>query len=278
LGYLGGGLLFAVNVAMTLRPQWFGLQDATTAIRVSFVTVAVWWAIFTIPLLIWVKEPHARNTPSRWALALAGVRQLATTFHDIRRLRQVMLFLGAYWLYIDGVDTIARMALDYGMALGFDENSLIVALLITQFVAFPAAIAYGRLGNRIGAKHAIGIGIAIYAAATIWGHFMHSIAEFYALAVIIGLVQGGVQSLSRSMYAHLIPAARSAEFFGFYNMLGKFAAILGPLLMGFTAILTGSSRAAILAVLVLFAAGGILLLFVDEQEGTRLARELDSDR
>jgi len=279
LGYLGGGLLFAVNVAMTLKPQWFGLADATMAVRVSFAMVAVWWAVFTVPLMLYVHEPPRTAPSASWSsVAIAGIRQLAGTFHEIRRLRHVMLFLFAYWLYIDGVDTIARMAIDYGMALGFAESDLIVALLITQFVAFPAALAYGYLGSRIGAKRAIAIGIAVYAGVTLWGHSMHSVREFYGLAVVIGLVQGGVQSLSRSLFARLIPASRSAEFFGFYNMLGKFAAIIGPLLMGVTAVLTGSSRSAILAVLVLFAAGGLLLLFVDEEEGAAVAQALDSRR
>jgi len=275
LGYLGGGLLFALDVAMTLRPQWFGLADATAAVQASFASVAIWWAIFTVPLVVYVKEPRALAVHSRWEAALAGMRQLAATFHQIRKLRQVMLFLAAYWLYIDGVGTIARMAIDYGLALGFKDSDLILALLITQFVAFPAAIVYGHLGTRFGAKRAVGAGIAVYVAATIWGHYMHSVAEFYGLAIVIGLIQGGVQSLSRSLYAHIIPASRAAEFFGFYNMLGKFAAILGPLLMGFAAIATGSSRAAILAVVVLFAAGAIVLMFVDENEGARVARELE---
>lgn len=276
LGYLGGGLLFALDVAMTLRPHWFGLADATTAVRASFASVAIWWAVFTIPLIVYVKEPRMAALRSRWDAAVAGMRQLVQTFHEIRRLRQVMIFLAAYWLYIDGVGTIARMAIDYGLALGFKDSDLILALLITQFVAFPAAIVYGRLGTRFGARRAVGAGIAIYVAVTIWGHYMQSVAEFYALAIIIGLIQGGVQSLSRSLYAHIIPASRSAEFFGFYNMLGKFAAILGPLLMGFAALATGSSRAAILAVVVLFAAGAVVLMFVDENEGARLAREMES--
>lgn len=276
LGYLGGGLLFALDVAMTLRPHWFGLPDATTAVRASFASVALWWAVFTVPLVVFVKEPCMLSVRSRWDAAVAGMRQLVHTFHEIRRLRQVMIFLAAYWLYIDGVGTIARMAIDYGLALGFRDSDLILALLITQFVAFPAAIVYGHLGTRFGARRAVGAGIAIYVAVTIWGHYMQSVAEFYALAVIIGLIQGGVQSLSRSLYAHIIPASRSAEFFGFYNMLGKFAAILGPLLMGFAALATGSSRAAILAVVVLFAAGAVVLMFVDENEGARLAREMDS--
>jgi UMF1 family MFS transporter len=273
LGYLGGGLLFAVNVAMTLWPAHFGLADASESVRLSFGMVAVWWAIFSVPLLIFVKEPEAASRLSGWSAALAGIRQLAATFRDIRRLRTVLLFLLAYLLYIDGVGTLARMALDYGMALGFDERKLIVALLITQFVGFPASIAFGHLGARFGAKTGITIGLVTYSASTLWAYWMESTWEFYTLAVVVGLVQGGVQSLSRSLFARIMPADRAGEFFGFYNMLGRFAAVIGPLLMGSAALATGSSRAAILVLLALFFAGGILLYFVDEHEGVRLARE-----
>ncbi len=273
LGYLGGGLLFAVNVAMTLWPAHFGLVDAAEAVRLSFGTVALWWAIFSVPLLVFVKEPEAAGRLSGGSAASAGFRQLAATFREIRRLRTVLLFLLAYLLYIDGVGTLARMALDYGMALGFDEKKLIVALLITQFVGFPASIAFGVLGARFGAKTGIYIGLVIYSASTLWAYLMESTWEFYALAVVIGLVQGGVQSLSRSLFARIMPADRAGEFFGFYNMLGKFAAVMGPLLMGSAALATGSSRAAILVLVALFIAGGILLYFVDEREGVRLVRE-----
>ena len=165
------------------------------------------------------------------------------------------------------------MAVDYGMALGLDEKHLIIALLITQFVGFPAAIAFGHLGARIGAKTGIGIGIGVYVAAIMWSYVMASTWEFYVLAVVIGLVQGGVQSLSRSLYAHMVPQSHAAEFFGFYNMLGKFAAVLGPLLVGFTAVMTGSSRFGVLAILVLFVAGGLILYFVGEREAAPAVRD-----
>jgi len=263
LGYLGGGLLFAVNVAMTLWPARFGLADASEAVRLSFGMVAAWWAVFSIPLLVFVKEPAADRV-SGWAAASAGVRQLAATLREIRRLRNPALFLLAYLLYIDGVGTVARMALDYGMALGFDEKKLIVALLITQFVGLPATLAFGHLGARFGAKSGIYVGLGVYITATVWGYAMDEVWEFYALAVIIGMVQGGVQSLSRSLFARIMPVTRAGEFFGFYNMLGKFAVVLGPLLMGSAALATGSSRAAILVIVALFVAGGVLLYFVDE--------------
>lgn len=274
LGYLGGGLLFALDVWMTLSPQTFGLRDATQAVQVSFLSVAVWWALFAVPVLLFVPEPRKALGMSLGPAVGAGFRQLVHTFQQLRRLRVVFLFLGAYWLYIDGVDTIVRMAVDYGMSLGFDANSLIMALLITQFVGFPAAIVFGKMGERFGTKPALLVGIGAYTGITVWGTGMQQTWEFYGVAVCIGLVQGGVQSLSRSFYARLIPPDKSAEFFGFYNMLGKFAAVIGPILMGWTAILTEDPRLSLLSVIILFAAGGLMLYFVDEAEGHRMAERM----
>ncbi len=259
LGYLGGGLLFSGTVAMSLWPQTFGLADQAAAVRLSFLLVAVWWLIFSIPLLLFVPEKDGHGRASLPKVIAGGFRQLAHTARKVRQLRYVFLFLLAYWLYIDGVDTIVRMAVDYGMALGFSSDNLITALLITQFIGFPAAIGFGMLGKRIGAKPAIMLGLTTYFIVIVWAYFMDQVAEFYGIAVVIGLVQGGVQSLSRSLYARLIPPEQSAEFFGFYNMLGKFAAILGPLLMGAVGLLTGSSRLAILSISIFFLAGGLLL-------------------
>ena len=275
LGYLGGGLLFAMNIFMTLKPASFGLADAGEAVRVSFLNVAVWWAVFSIPIMIFVKEPATAHRKSGWAMVGAGFRQLRTTFGEIRKLRVVFLFLIGYWLYIDGVDTVIRMAVDYGMSLGFEANSLIVALMITQFVGFPAAIAFGKLGEKLGTKTAILLGIAVYVGVTIWAMFMEKTAEFYALAVVVGLVQGGVQSLSRSFFARIIPANKAAEFFGFYNMLGKFAAVVGPFLVGWVGVLTGNPRIAIFSIIILFIGGGVILYMVDEREGARMARALE---
>ncbi len=275
LGYLGGGLLFAMNIFMTLKPALFGLADASEAIRVSFLNVAIWWAVFSIPIMIFVKEPTTPRQKSGWAMVGAGFRQLKTTFGEIRKLRLVFLFLIAYWLYIDGVDTVIRMAVDYGMSLGFEANSLIVALMITQFVGFPAAIAFGKLGEKLGTKRAILLGIGVYVGVTIWAMFMEKTAEFYALAVVVGLVQGGVQSLSRSFYSRIIPANKAAEFFGFYNMLGKFAAVIGPFLVGWVGVLTGNPRIAIFSIIILFIGGGVILYMVDEREGARMARALE---
>jgi len=274
LGYLGGGVLFAFNVVLTLWPQSFGLADATAAVKVSFVSVAVWWAVFSIPLLVQFREIPFVERIGGAAAVRAGFAQLASTFRSLRHMRVVMVFLFAYWLYIDGVHTVIRMAIDYGLAIGLDANDLIVALLLTQFIGFPAAVAFGRLGEAAGAKAAILLGLCIYVLACIWGYVMQHSWEFYVLACIIGLVQGGVQSMSRALYARLIPANKRGEFFGFYNMLGKFAAILGPLLMGVVSIATGNPRLSILAIIVLFAAGGLLLLAVNQRDGVEHAHVL----
>ena len=280
LGYLGGGLLFAFNVFMTLNPELFGFADSSEAVRVSFLTVAVWWLLFSIPLFLNVPETGVKRTVGRGIgkAIRGGFCQLSHTFSEIRKLRVVFLFLLAYWLYIDGLGTIIRMAVDYGMAIGFDMDNLITALLITQFVGFPAALAFGYLGERVGAKRGILFGIVVYIAVTIYAVFMDDVNEFYLLAVVIGLVQGGVQSLSRSFYARIIPTNQSAEFFGFYNMLGKFAAVLGPVMIGSVTLMTGSPRLGILTIIVLFIGGALLLLFVDEQEGARMAQELAKDK
>jgi UMF1 family MFS transporter len=275
LGYLGGGLLFALNIFMTLKPAFFGLADASEAVRVSFLNVAIWWAAFSIPMMIFVKEPATLHRKSGWAMVGAGFRQLKTSFGEIRKLRLVFLFLIGYWLYIDGVDTVIRMAVDYGMSLGFEANSLIVALMITQFVGFPAAIAFGKFGEKLGTKVAILLGIGVYVGVTIWAMFMEKTTEFYALAVVVGLVQGGVQSLSRSFYSRIIPGNKAAEFFGFYNMLGKFAAVIGPFLVGWVGVLTGNPRIAIFSIIILFISGGVILYMVDEREGERMAKALE---
>ncbi len=280
LGYLGGGLLFSINVAMTLSPESFGLSNATEAIQLSFVMVAIWWAVFSLPLWWVVKEPPSQKSVggvTGFGLILAGYRQLIDTFHHLRQLRMVFLFLVAYWFYIDGVDTVIRMAVDYGLSIGLEQNNLIIALLITQFVGFPAAIGFAHLaywfgGEGEGARKGIYVALVVYVFATIGAFFMDSSAEFYALAVTIGLVQGGVQALSRSLYARIIPVDKATEFFGFYNMLGKFAAVMGPLLVGVVSLVSGSHRWGMLSILLLFIVGIYLLTKVDVRAAERLAR------
>src|SRR5262245_382593 len=267
LGYLGGGLLFLINVVMTLNPQLFGLADAGQAVRVSFLTVAAWWALFTMPLLLFVREAKPATPLRPLAAMRAGWSELWQTIGHLRAYRALTLFLVSYWLYIDGVNTIIKMAVDYGLSRGFESKSLIVALLITQFVAFPAALAFGWIGKRYGPRAGILLSIAVYLGVTVWAYFLETVTQFYIMAVIIGLVQGGIQSLSRSYFARLVPPQKSGEFFGFFNMMGKFAAVLGPMLMGLVALVSGSSRLAILSIALLFALGAVLLWFVRPDSG-----------
>ena len=263
LGYLGGGLLLAVNVAMTLTPETFGLADRAAAVRWSFLSVALWWALFSLPLFWCVREARPQDSPGVMAAARQGLTDLRATARRIRGERQILLFLIAYWLYIDGVHTIIRMAVDFGLSLGFGQESLIAALLLVQFIGFPAALGFGWLASYWDTRKAIYLGLGVYAAITAWGYFLQSVWQFYVMAAAIGLVQGGVQSLSRSYFARLVPAGRAGEYFGIYNMMGKFAAILGPLLVGITAAATGSARLSIVSIVVLFALGAFVLTRVD---------------
>jgi UMF1 family MFS transporter len=273
MGYLGGGMLFALNVWMSLRPEIFGFADTEEALRFSFLSVGIWWALFSVPIFLFVKEPKGAHIASGARMIKAGIFQLKETFQEIKSLKNISLFLLAYWIYIDGVDTIIRMALAYGMSIGFDSKDLILALLITQFVGFPSALAFGYLGGKIGTKTSIFIAIAVYLFVSIWGAFIVSKQEFYMLAVIIGLVQGGIQALSRSYFAKIIPVEKSAEYFGFYNMVGRFAVVIGPVFMGGWGILLRSvgyspeisSRLSISSISLLFLTGGVLLYFVKEE-------------
>jgi UMF1 family MFS transporter len=265
LGYLGGGILFALNVLMTLNPDWFSLPDSATAVRLSFLMVAIWWALFSLPLVLFVHDQHGPQAPLGQAIR-EGLLQLMATFQQIRRLKPLAWFLLAYFFYIDGVNTIVKMALDFGMALGFQSSDLIAALLVVQFVGFPAALGFGLLAQVIGPKVGVLIGLSGYIIATVGAATVESVAGFYVIAALIGLVQGGVQALSRSMYARMVPMGQASEFFGFYNMLGRFAAVVGPFLVGWTALLTGSARVSILSVLILFIVGGALLLKVPVAE------------
>jgi UMF1 family MFS transporter len=263
LGYLGGGLLFAVNILMTLYPSHFGLADATQAVQVSFIMVAVWWILFSGPLFLSIRESElGPKSQWEWRHLRASLRDIAATLRDLRRFSNIFLFLAGYWLYIDGVNTIIRMAVDYGVKIGLGSNGLIIALLITQFVAFPATLVFGKAATRFGAKNSVLFGIFVYLGVVLWAYRMNTNLEFYGMAVVIGLVQGGVQAMSRSLFSQLVPAQREGEFFGFFNMVGKFGGILGPMLMSATGLYLGDSRAGVLSLAILFIAGGALLLRV----------------
>ena len=264
-GYLGGGLFLALGVAMTLKPQWFGLAGAADAVQMLLLLAAAWWILFSLPLLLWVPaSPRAEAHVPLTVAAREGMTQFLETFRHIRGYKPVFVFLAAYWVYIDGVNTVIQMAVDYGKSIGFGTSDLILAVLLVQFVGVPAALVAGKLGERIGPRKAIFIGLAVYTFISIYATLMKSAWEFYLLAAMVGLVQGGVQLLSRSYFARLVPKERAGEFFGFYNMLGEVAAIIGPLLVGTVSYVTGSPRISILSVIVLFAVGAYLLRFVSE--------------
>jgi UMF1 family MFS transporter len=268
LGYLGGGLALVVAIVFTTFPAVFGFANISEAMLASFVLVGLWWAVFSIPLFRGTPKAHSHSSIGMSKAIHSGFGQLIDTFKEVRQLKVVLLFLIAYWFYIDGVATMIRMSMNYGVRMGFDQMSLVQALLVTQFVGFPAAIIYGKLGEKYGAKLGIYFAIVVYMLVTGYAYFMDQVSEFYTLAIIIGLVQGGIQSLSRSFYARLIPRSKAAEFFGFFNMMGKFAAILGPLLMAAVSSASADPRLSILAILVLFAIGGGLLFMVDEKKAS----------
>ncbi|WP_025770540.1 MFS transporter [Thioalkalivibrio sp. HK1] len=274
LGYIGGGVLFALNVATTLKPEFFGFSDSVEAVRFSFLLVGIWWLLFSLPLFRHVPEPP-RNLRSGLIesdppKAKAGKKKYSykEIFHHHR---MAGLFLLAYFFYIDAVHTIIRMAVDYGLSIGLPSTSLIVALLITQFVGFPAALAFGWIAHRFGAKPALYTGLAVYTGVIVYARFMSSELEFYILAIMVGLVQGGVQSVSRSLFAHYIPLGRSGEFFGYFNMMGRFAAIIGPALVGAVGLWTGDVRDGILAVLIPLLIGMALIIPLRESAQTERA-------
>jgi UMF1 family MFS transporter len=271
LGYLGGGLLLALNILM-IQVIWAG---STLGPRLSFLTVAVWWAVFTLPLLRRVPEPPANTAGIGEGVnpVVAGLRRLRHTFREIHRYRQLFLFLLAFWLYNDGIGTIIKMATIYGAEIGIGMIDLIGALLLTQFVGIPFSLLFGKVSGRVGTKRSIMLGLGWYALITVFGYLMSQPWHFWGLAFMVGMVQGGTQALSRSLFGLMAPKARSAEFFGFYDISSKFAGIAGPALFAVVGQLTGSSRLSIVALIVFFVGGILLLAQVDEQEGIRVARE-----
>ncbi len=263
LGYLGGGLLFALNVLMFQFPEKFGLANGVEAVKASFISVGVWWAVFSLPMYIWVPEPS--TTPpsgTLWNSFRAAVSELNKTFIKLLdpSQRPLLWFLFGYWLYIDGVYTVMTMAVDYGQSIGIQAKDLIAALLITQFIGFPATLIMGWLDRWIHPKHLILACIGVYMTAVILSTQMTSSFDFYLLATAIGIVQGGVQSLSRSLFSKMVPLGSEGEYFGFFNQVGRFASILGPLLISVSVTLTGDPKKGILSLLILFVAGVYFLL------------------
>ncbi len=273
IGYVGGGILLVLNLLWVLHPAWFGMPGKAFAVKASFVSVAVWWAIFSIPFFRRVPEPPAEG-PSLglFALTREGFGRLSATFREIRRFRQVFLFLMAFWLYNDGIGTIIKMATAYGAEIGIGIPDMMAALVITQFVGIPCSFAFGALASRFGAKPLVLLGIGVYALICVFGYFMKTPLHFYILAVAVGTVQGGTQALSRSLFASMVPKEKASEFFGFFSTSDKMAGIFGPLLFSLVSNFSGASRLSIVSLIVMFIAGALLLLKVDAAEGARAAK------
>jgi MFS transporter, UMF1 family len=280
LGYMGGGILVALNLAWIQRPDWFGLPEGTLPARLAFVSVGIWWLVFALPLFLRVPEParvlETDERPQTSSLRM-GYQRLTETLRELRGFKHAFLMLLAFMIYNDGIQTIVKMATAYGTEIGIGQGSLIAAIVMVQFVGVPFAFAFGRLAGGIGAKRAILIGLTVYAAISVLGYFMTTATHFFILAGLVGMVQGGTQALSRSLFASMIPPHKSAEFFGFYSVFEKFAGVLGPLFFDLAITLTGSSRNAILFVIVFFITGGFLLTRVNVAEGQRVARERERE-
>jgi len=271
-GYLGGGILLALNLFMILNPSFFGIPNAEWASRISFLSVALWWAIFSIPIFKNVAEPRVviAKDESQNPL-IAGYQRLRRTFKDIRRFKELAKFLVAFWLYNDGIGTIIIMAVIFGAEIGIGRTHLIGAILMVQFIGIPFTLLFGRLPKRLGTKKSILLALGIYAIITMLGYFMQKPAHFWLLAFLVSMVQGGTQALSRSMYASMAPVSKSAEFFGFYNMSSKFAGIIGPTLFGVVGQLTGTGRISIISIIIFFLAGAGILAKVNHAQGIKAA-------
>jgi UMF1 family MFS transporter len=276
IGYFGGGLLLLINVVWILKPQMFGMADASVAARVSFVSVAIWWLLFSIPLFRDVPEPPAVARTAEGHPMAVATRQLVHTLKELRGFREAFLLLVAFAIYNDGINTIIKMATIYGTQLGLEKGDLIAAVLLVQFVGVPFAFLFGALAGRIGAKRSIYLALAVYVVISFLGFFMNSALHFYLLAILVATVQGGSQALSRSLFATLIPRNKSAEFFAFFSIFEKFTGVLGPALFTVAVASTGSPRLAVLSIVVFFIAGWILLARVDVDRGQRTARTAEA--
>jgi UMF1 family MFS transporter len=287
IGYAGGGLLLALQLAVILRPGLIGLPTGATATaaqqtlpaRLAFVTTAIWWAAFTIPLLLRVPEPKVAPGPDDKVAPVtlrAALSRLRGTLRTLSRHRQAMLMLVAFLLYNDGIGTIIRMAAAFGTEIGLASGALIAAILLVQFVGIPFSFLFGSMAERVGAKRAVLAGLVVYTGIAILAYFTRTEAHFFALAFLVAVVQGGTQALSRSLFASLVPRHLSGEFFAFFGVSEKFAGIFGPAVFAATIAITGSSRSAILSVIAFFAVGAAILLAVDVKAGQQEARAAEA--
>jgi len=273
LGYLGGGILLAINIVMILFWDKIGLPSQAMASRLSFVSVGIWWAVFSIPILRTVPEPPVPEIEGpRLNPFQVAFQRLSNTFRDVRQYSELTKFIVAFWLYNDGIGTIMKMATIYGAEIGIGQTDLIAALLLTQFIGIPFSLLFGKLPKFLGRKRSIYLALGVYTLISVGGYFMNTAWHFWLLAAMVGLVQGGSQALSRSLFGVMVPKARSAEFFGFYDVSSKFAGIVGPALFALVGQLTGTSRLSIVSLVIFFVVGGLALTRVNEEEGIRVAR------
>ena len=251
---------------MFLYPNWFGLENQIDAVLWSFMSVALWWFIFSLPIYLNVKEPtQSSSGKSVNRIITEAFTSLLNTARSIKEYKSAVIFLLAYFLYMDGVDTIIRMATSYGSDIGLSATSMIQALLLTQFVGFPATLVFGYYADKFGYKYSLSFAIIVYIFVVLFSSQMDTALEFYVVACVVGLVQGGVQAISRSFFSTLIPANKAAEFFGFYNFIGKSSVFIGPFMVSGIALVTGSPSYGILSLLILFIPGLILLWMVPDK-------------
>ena len=258
-GYLGGGFLFLINAAMTMKPDLFGLANSADAVRWSFLSVSVWWTLFLIPILLKIKDSGKDLPGSHFKLAY---QKVFYTLKTISSKRNVFIFLLAFFLYIDGVHTIMAMAADFALNLGLPSSDVIVALILVQFVAFPTTLLWSKFAYKFGDKNTLLLTIVLYLVVIFYSAFLSNAMEFYVLASMVGAIQGGIQSISRSYYATLIPKNESGEYFGFYNMFGRAGAFLGPALVAIFVTIFNDTRYGLIPIAALFIIGGIILLKV----------------
>lgn len=263
LGYIGSTIPFILCMLLVMLSQKNIIAiSSVTAARISFIITAAWWFIFTLPMLRNVEQIHGKKYEK---IEIKKIfKRVINSFKKVKSNKKAFLFLCAYFFYIDGVDTIIRMATSFGTALGISSTSLLIILLLTQFIAFPFAIIYGKLSDRLGAKKMILFGIATYIGISIFAFFLENVTQFWILAILVGTAQGGIQALSRSYFAKIVPKENSNEFFGFYNIFGKFAAIMGPFMVGVITQITGEVKNGVLSLVVLFLIGGYLMIKADK--------------
>ena len=263
-GYFGGGFLFLINACMSLYPELFGLSSQAEAIRWSFITVSIWWFIFLIPLAVTYKEPSAKVVENQ--VIRNSFKNLINTFISISQYRNAFIFLIAFFLFIDGVHTVVALAATFALNLGLDSSSVIIALLMVQFIAFPSTLMWAYVGEKYSDKFVINFSILIYILIIIYTLFLSNAMEFYILAAMVGFVQGGIQGSSRGLFAKLIPHDKAGEFFGLFNTFGKAGAFMGPALVGLFLALFENVRLSLLPILFLFVLGLIVLYFVKTDE------------